>query len=92
MDDTHDPHGYLALLRRLRFIADECRAAGLFDSAEAVGRAMKFSSGSPSEFLYESVVAIRPLVGSAALPESIRRLCQELVRDIERGFQTVGGA
>ncbi len=92
MADTSDPYGYLALLRRPRFVSDECRAAGLSDAAEAVDRAMKFSSGSPSEFLHESEKALGPLVGRSELPESIRRLCTEVIRDIDRGFRAVGGA
>lgn len=92
MDDTADPYGYHRLLRRLRFIADECRAVGLSDAAAAVDRATHFSSGSPSEFLHESDEALRPLLGMSRLPDSVRRLCREIVRDIERGFRAVGGS
>lgn len=92
MEDTPDPYGYIALHRRLRFVSDECRAAGLSDAAATVERAMRFSVGSPSEFLHESEIALRPLVGMSELPDSVRRLCREVMRDIDRGFRAVGGA
>ena len=92
IDATQDPHGYIALQRRLRFIADECRAAGLPDAAAEVDRAMKFSVGSPSEFLHESEKALGRLVEMSELPDSVRRLCNEVMRDIDRGFRAIGGA
>jgi hypothetical protein len=86
-----DPHGYERPNRSLGFILGECQLAGDDVSTTSVASAMQFRSGSPSEFLGESQLALDLVANRASLPDSIRAFAGALADEIRQGFERVGG-
>jgi hypothetical protein len=88
-----DAGGYLRLRRALIFIGQELRETDETDSAERVERAIAFFSGSPSEFLGESLIALEGVLGRPApLAPSMRAFVSALAAEIREGFDRIGGA
>jgi hypothetical protein len=89
--EMSDPHGYDRLARALDFVAIEVRSAGLDPSNIETARRF-YGSGSPSEFLGESLVALETLVlDGAELPSSVLAFVQAVIAEIRQGFDRVGG-
>ena len=87
-----DPYGYARLLEMLKSIEADLRAEGREDDAAEIYRASRFASGSPSEFLGESRLALERLLQvGAPLAPATEALAREAVEGITTGFRSVGG-
>jgi hypothetical protein len=87
-----DPHGYGRLLEILKAIEHDLREDGRGTDADEVYRASRFASGSPSEFLGESRIALERLLDAGPpLQPTIEVLAREAVEGITKGFRAVGG-
>lgn len=87
-----DGHGYGRLVEMLSLIEADLRAEGREVEADAIHHASRFASGSPSELLGESQVALERLLQvGAPLPKRTRALALEALRGIRSGFRAVGG-
>jgi hypothetical protein len=87
-----DPHRYGRLLDILKTIEHDLREDGRQTDADEVYRASRFASGSPSEFLGESRIALERLleVGFPLQPTT-EALAREGIEGITKGFRAVGG-
>jgi hypothetical protein len=91
-DAQPDPHGYVRLTRWLAFLADECTAFGLDAPAADVRRALRFRSGSPTEYLTAAEEALAIVLAQERLPAPLRGFALTIVQQIDEGFQRIGGA
>ncbi len=89
---ANDPYGYVRLYRSMKFIATECREFGDDQLAEHVEQAMRFSSGSPTEFLDEAERALKLVAGSHVLPTPTKTFASALSAEIGEAFHRIGGA
>lgn len=80
------------LFQFLLEMAGELRAMGEPALADGVERASRFSSGSPSEFLYEAKLALTNALGSDKLPVQRSGDIVEAIAKIDEAFAAVGGA
>jgi len=88
--EMNDPHGYDRLARALDFLVAELRAAQLDSSG--LERARRFQTGSPSEFLGESLLALEAVLRNVDyLPPSVAAFIEALASEIRLGFERVGG-
>lgn len=75
-------------------LADELHRCNEADAAEAIQLARKFASGSPSEFLHESQLALKKVRSTCAgvlTPPQLEKLIS-VIEQIEDAFRDVGGA
>jgi hypothetical protein len=76
-------------------LSEELTSKGAIEMAQEVGRASRFASGSPSDFLHESQMALRSVIaksGSIALSELQLEQIKSIIRQIEIAFLKIGGA
>jgi hypothetical protein len=91
--DSNDPHGYGRLHRFLLDVEKQLAADGYDAESMRVHQASRFyGGGSPSEFLGESRLALLATLNAApSLPNEFAQRIENVVAEIDEGFQAVGG-
>lgn len=82
------------LFAYLRDLENELRNSHEIEAAEAILLASKFASGSPSEFLHESQLALQKVQSTCARRLTAIQLAKvtSVIEQIEEAFRSVGGA
>lgn len=87
-----DIGGLARLWRSMAFISQELRESGEIELAQQIDGAMRFSGGSPSEFLGESMIALEAVRGHLGpRSPSAEAFAMALLSEIREGFRRVGG-
>lgn len=86
-----DKYGYLKLKSTLEIIAEKLIQENQQALANEVARATKFYGGMPSEFMGESWLALKKILGNKQkLSDDTVILVEDIYKQIEKGFERIG--